>query len=495
MASLEELQTRLGRVWAMNQPGRTEEHVVVELPSFSLAPSMMAHYRTRLVPLEHRYLVAMLQLADIPRCELVFVTSAHPGERVLDYYAGFLPEQLRHSVRSRMHVVVVPCNEPLPVAVALLQRPEALEQITAIVADRPAMIEPWNVTAAEVAVAERLGLPMNGTAPGLWSLGFKSAARRVFHETGVPTPVGQEDVHDLADVARAVRRIRRAHPGALGVVVKHDNSGAGDGNLVIDLRDAKGNEVPRAALRGRIARAMPDWYRVDLAAGGVVEELVSGSSFASPSAQVDISPEGAVVVLSTHEQVLSGERGQVYTGCRFPAEPAYAAVLARYAQAVGERLAQEGARGRLGVDFVAVRRRRQWDVFAIEVNLRRGGTTHPFTVLRSLVPGRYDVEAGAWVATADDTARFYSATDNMLDPAWQALDPEAAIDAVCSAGLTFNPASGTGVVLHMLSDLAVHGRCGLTAIGVTPGEAERLAEQTRLALDAVSRQRVASGLS
>ena len=46
MASLEELQTRLGRVWSMNQPGRTEEHVVVELPSFSLAPSMMAHYRT-----------------------------------------------------------------------------------------------------------------------------------------------------------------------------------------------------------------------------------------------------------------------------------------------------------------------------------------------------------------------------------------------------------------------------------------------------------------
>ena len=170
-------------------------------------------------------------------------------------------------------------------------------------------------------------------------------------------------------------------------------------------------------------------------------------------------------------------------------------MLARHAQAVGERLAHEGARGRLGVDFVAVRRRRQWDVLAIEVNLRRGGTTHPFTVLRSLVPGRYDVESGAWVATADGTARFYSATDNILDPAWRALDPAAAIDAVCSAGLTFDPASGTGVVLHMLSDLAVHGRCGLTAIGVTPGDAERLAEQTRLALDAVSGQRVASGLS
>ena len=107
MASLEELQTKLGRVWSMNQPGRTEEHVVIELPSFSLAPSMMAHYRTRLVPLEHRYLVAMLQLADIPGCDLVFVTSAHPGERVLDYYAGFLPEQLRDSVRSRMHVVAL----------------------------------------------------------------------------------------------------------------------------------------------------------------------------------------------------------------------------------------------------------------------------------------------------------------------------------------------------------------------------------------------------
>ena len=107
----------------------------------------------------------------------------------------------------------------------------------------------------------------------------------MFHEAGVPTPLGREDVHDLSEISSAVARIRRTHPQARAIVVKHDNSGAGDGNLVIDLQDAHGNAVPRAALRRRIDRAMPEWYRVDLQAGGVVEELVSGSAFTSPSAQ------------------------------------------------------------------------------------------------------------------------------------------------------------------------------------------------------------------
>ena len=36
-------------------------------------------------------------------------------------------------------------------------------------------------------------------------------------------------------------------------------------------------------------------------------------------------------MLATHEQVIGGDNGQVYTGCRFPADPAYAAALARTA--------------------------------------------------------------------------------------------------------------------------------------------------------------------
>ena len=78
-------------------------------------------------------------------------------------------------------------------------------------------------------------------------------------------------------------------------------------------------------------------------------------------------------------------------GCRFPADPAYAAELARHGRAVGERLAALGVLGRASIDFAAARDARgAWHLHALEVNLRKGGTTHPYAALRNLAPGHYD---------------------------------------------------------------------------------------------------------
>ena len=68
--------------------------------------------------------------------------------------------------------------------------------------------------------------------------------------------------------------------------------------------------------------------------------------------------------------------------------------LARHGRAVGERLAARGVLGRASVDFAAAPGPTgTWHLHALEVNLRKGGTTHPYAVLRNLAPGRYD-EAG-----------------------------------------------------------------------------------------------------
>jgi hypothetical protein len=121
-------------------------------------------------------------------------------------------------------------------------------------------------------------------------------------------------------------------------------------------------------------------------------------------------------------------------------------------------------------------------VYALQINLRNGGTTHPYTVLCNLVPGSYNAEAGEWVS-ADGWSRSYCATDNMVDPAWVGLPPATVIAAVAAAGLQFDHAAGTGVVLHMLSCLAIDGRFGLTAIGRNPRHARQLFEATREAVD------------
>src|SRR5205814_8563890 len=63
--------------------------------------------------------------------------------------------------------------------------------------------------------------------------------------------------------------------------------------------------------------------------GGVVEELIEGTDFRSPSVQLRVTPLGEVELLSTHDQLLGGASGQTYLGCVFPADPDYAATITR----------------------------------------------------------------------------------------------------------------------------------------------------------------------
>ena len=473
-----ERQAGLADAVRANRVGSTTPHVVVVLPAFSLADSLLSHFATRLGAYEHRYLLSALMLPRIPGCRLVFVTCQTPEPEVLDYYDRLASPGRRGGLLERLHILTVDDDSPRAVSAKLLDRPHLVEQLRRLTEGRLTLIEPWNVTATEVEVARALGAPLNGTDPALWPLGFKSAGRRLFREVGVPTPIGIEDVHDIAGVGEAVARIRRTRPRLGGVVVKHDNSGAGDGNVVVVVRDQSGHRIRPTDLVGALQGSLPQWYLTDLGAGAVVEELVVGRDVRSPSAQVDVLPDGSIRVLSTHEQILGGDNGQVYSGCRFPADPAYAGRLGEHAVAVGRWLADRGARGRLGVDFVAVRRRGEWDVRAIEVNLRKGGTTHPFAALRHLAPGGYDVATGRYDLADGSGTRCYRSSDGFLDPSWTTLTPRQVIDAVAAAGLEFDPDRRTGVVLHMLSCLRVDGRIGVTAIGADRVEVDRLYAST-----------------
>lgn len=477
------LQARLAAAQALNEPGSTTPHVSVIVPSFGLHSTVLAHYAPLLGALEHRYLLPALMLPRIPGCSFVLITSHDPGDDVLDYYARIAQPDDPAEFRRRLHVAVVPDDSPRPVAQKLLERPDLVAALVEHIGGRPGVLEPWNVSEAEVELALRLGLPLNGTSPALWPLGFKSAGRRLLHEAGVPTPEGVEDVTDRHQIAAAIALIRRARPRLQRVVVKQDNSAAGDGNFIVPTQ-RDGRRVPVERLRETCLEGAPDWFADDLLAGGVVEELVVGASVTSPSCQISIGPDGDVTVLSTHEQVLGGQTGQVYAGCSFPADPAYAALLAEHSLAVGRQLAAAGALGRAGVDFVATRRRGRWHVFALEINLRRGGTTHPFAVLRHLVPGEYDAAAGVWRAE-DGTTRCYHSFDAFKDEAWTGIKPGEAIASVAAAGLEFDHATRTGVVLHMLSALMVDGRMGVTAVGADDTEARALLAATRAAVDGI----------
>ena len=75
----------------------------------------------------------------------------------------------------------------------------------------------------------------------------------------------------------------------------------------------------------------------------------------------------------------------------------------------------KGVLGRFALDFVVVRRRGPdgWTPYAIELNLRKGGTTHPFLTLQFLTDGAYDPEDGTCSSRLSGSEKHLVATDHL----------------------------------------------------------------------------------
>ena len=195
-------------------------------------------------------------------------------------------------------------------------------------------------------------------------------------------------------------------PGLGGCVIKLNEGFSGEGNARVDFIPLGLAGLARSERVGRIRRAlealpMPaaGWTELLASQGALAEAwLEGGDALRSPSVQGTIHPGGMVEVLSTHEQILGGAGGQTYLGCCFPAAEPYRVALMEHGLAVGRALAAEGALERFGVDFIARRFGERWDLQAIEVNLRQGGTTHPFMALRAITAGRLDPATGCFLS-------------------------------------------------------------------------------------------------
>jgi hypothetical protein len=277
-------------------------------------------------------------------------------------------------------------------------------------------------------------------------------------------------------------------------MVKLNEGVSGDGNAVVDLRGLPepGSDDERDATCAAVHRMRFEAEQIDLARfaarlaewGGVLEERIDGRDFASPSVQLRVTPLGDVELLSTHDQLLGGKDGQSYLGCVFPANPEYAPTITREAAKVGRRLAREGVIGRFALDFVAVRDRDgAWECHAIEVNLRKGGTTHPFLTLQFLTDGVYDADSATFTAP-NGTPKHFVASDRVESPAYRGLTLDDVFDIAVRHGLHFDQSRQTGVVFHMMAALTESGRVGMTAVADAPDDAHALFERAVAVLDA-----------
>jgi PGM1 C-terminal domain len=479
-----ELQSQFRSIWpnvTLRSIGDVERAVVV-------VHSISIDVPDQLIPVfpayEERFLCLVLSLLRGSRSRVVYVTSQPIHPRVLDYYFSLVPELDTPQARSRFDAVSLVDGRNEPLSQKLVARPGAIERIKRLVGEpEMALIVPFSMSEHEVALAEALQLPIYGCDPDLQWLGSKTGSRRVFAEEDVPHPTGL-DLRGSDDLPTALAELGSRRPEARQAVLKLDRGVSGLGNALLDT--AADVRDPPSALQLEDEEIDVEEYLALLdEQGGILEERIEGDTFRSPSVQLRMSPSGQVDIMSTHDQVLGGTHGQTYFGCHFPADSDYAAQIATEGLKIGRRLAREGVIGRASVDFATVRREGAWQPYALEINLRCGGTTHPLFALTSLTDGVYDPLAGEWRTRYGDL-KHYAATDHLDSRAYQSLTPDDLLDVVARQRLGWDGENETGVVLHMVSAIAVAGRIGLTAIGDTLEDARRRYYEVKAAVDAAA---------
>ena len=472
-----ELQQQLQPGWGCEHSGDGGQFDVLVVPSLSMDRALMAlvtgahHY-------EERQLFSLIRLRD-PGVRAVYVTSKLLPELVVDAVLELLPGVPTSHARRRLHLFDTDDASNRPLTEKLLERPALLGRIRELLRPGRSFISCFVVTELEKQLSELLQVPLLGTDPALGQWGSKAGSRALFARCGVPHPPGSGLVTSLDDLSEATAELWEAHPQLRRCVVKLNEGISGEGNAPLELEPLQLASLSSAERRQRLRQAletlpMPaaSWRDLLAQQGALVEAwLEGGEALSSPSVQGTIHPGGRVELLSTHEQILGGPSGQTYLGCRMPAEVAYRLELMRHGRAIGEALAAEGALERYAVDFIARRFEDRWDLQAIEVNLRQGGTTHPTMALRAITTGHLDQDTGLFLAPTGQPLH-YRATDNLTHPDLSGLLPADLIDIVADADLHYDPARLRGSVFHLLGCLSEYGKLGMTCVGRSAEEAE-----------------------
>ena len=483
------LQARLPGLFRRVFADPAAPRTVVVVPGLSMDGDVLAkvvggrHYEERQL--------AMLMLLRLPNTHLVFASSTRIEPPIIDYHLGLLQDVASEDARRRLVLLAAADASPQTLTQKILDRPRLLERIRAAMGDPTvAHLTCFNVTPCERTLAVRLGIPLYGCDPALMEIGGKSGSRQAFRAAGIALPDGSEDLRDVGDLVDALAALKGRHPELERAVVKLNHGFSGEGNAVFSFAGCPECDAPRW-----IAAHLPlnlsieardlgwDRYAAKFAEqGGIVESWVTGTGLRSPSVQMRITPLGELEFISTHDQILGGPSGQIFQACTFPADAAYAREIQALAWQVGEVLKAKGVLGRFGVDFVSVPRERGWEHYAIEINLRKGGTTHTFQMLQFLTGGRYDPERTVFVTPAG-VERSYFATDNVVSPAYRRLTPEDLFEIAARRDLRYEPKEQYGVTFGLVGALSECGKLGMVAIDADCEAARRRFRRAVAVLD------------
>ena len=460
-------------------PDKLAPKTIVIIPSLTMDAEILSKIKG--INFYEERLLCMLLLLRMPRTHVVYVTSMPVDPVIIDYYLHLLPGITGHHAKMRLHLISCYDSSNKSLTEKILERPRVVERIKqAIPADHIAHMACFNVTDKERTLSVELGLPVYGCDPDLFVLGNKSNGRKIFRKCGLNVPAGFEDLYSEKDIINALIELKKLKPELRKAVVKLNDGFSGDGNAVFyydglkpkDDLVHKINSYFYAKLKP-VATDLTHREFIDKFAemGGIVEEFVEGEVKTSPSVQCRVNPVGKCVIISTHDQELGGDNNQVFLGAHFPASKEYAVELGKMGLKVAEALRDKGVLGRFAVDFISVKHQHGWMHYPIEINLRKGGTTHPYIMLQFLTDGDYDIDKGEYL-TATGQKRYYFCSDNLRSEQFHGLTPPDLIDIAMFHDLHYDGTLQEGVMFHLIGALSQFGKLGVVCIGSSPERAK-----------------------
>ncbi|MDD3927193.1 MAG: hypothetical protein PHT33_11115 [bacterium] len=326
----------------------------------------------------------------------------------------------------------------------IFTRPE----IIAAVNRSSGYLDTYHLTTEERHFALVTGKPLYGRPEIAQRFGTKSGFASLCLQLGIPVPAGYSGLQEPDQVVRSLDALFKE--GARACVVKEDEGTASYGSTVIEH-----GEFDRMGQQERletVAAALHRIEQINVRSSARVEVWVDGV-ISSPSAQLQVLPNGEIRFNSTHDQMLYG-REQEYIGASYPCRSAEGGIMDKFltdAQAIAVALAERGYTGHMGLDAVLTR---DGELFWVDANLRKPGTFYPRIVTERL---RGSLEKVCYYARNFHLGR---------DCGYSFADMYEALGE-----FRYDKLKGSGAVIYNMGALAQEGRLDIVSIGGCPEDA------------------------
>lgn len=477
--AFEKLQRRLA-----NQPWMVEEHTdkdrtLVYIAGMSLDQEELA--KVAGIEFYEERLLYVIGLLRNPKTNIVFVTSKQIDPVILQYYFQLFSRSKseRASMEQRWHHFFIGnTKRDKTLTQKVLQSQRVRKQINSKLRNpETAVLRCFNSSVDEKTLAVKLGIPLFAPNPELLHFGSKSGAREIFKAAHLRPAFGVEHITSSSQLIKGIRRIIKHHL-VDRVVLKFNYSFSGVGNAILPIKkfpttdSAAINYIQKHLQPCETQLSVRSYLKKLFEQGGIVEEWIEGEVLYSPSVQVVVHPHRRVEILSSHEQILDSETHQIYLGARFPARKLLRPDIIQQAKLIGKELANHGVIGPFGIDFIVVKRSNRLYTYPIEINLRKGGTTHPFHIARMLTEGLNGSEGS--LQTKHSNPVYYYSIDNIKSPNYIGMTPKQLIALVRKSGLEFDPETNIGITLHLMGAVRKYGKFGAVCIAQSPKSAEQL---------------------